>query len=464
MAHSKEILVVDDDPEVTASLALALTQSGHVPHTVASPDEALKALAAHQYDLVIQDMNYSRSMTGQEGLELLQRIKGHWPHVPVVLITAWGTVELAVKGIRAGAVDFITKPWTPQQIRHVVGTALGMADLRRTAAPRGGITRAVLDQEHDFGSIIGDDPALLRVLAVVAKVARTDVPVLITGESGTGKELVAEALWLNSERRNKPFVKVNLGGIPPTLFESEIFGHVRGAFTDAKHGRLGRFEAANGGTLFLDEIGDIDPSCQVKLLRVLQDRTFERVGSSVSTSVDVRVVSATNRDLGAMIAAGGFREDLLFRLNLITVHMPPLRERKCDVPILSSRFLLQASMLYRKKELRVTPDGMEWLAHQKWPGNVRQLKHVIERAVLLSSGDELDVSDLVAAGQAEVGIPASPPSLAGDGVTLQEMERAMILRALDECGGNLSKVASALGLSRGALYRRLEKHGIQAPE
>lgn len=464
MAHTTEILVVDDDPEVTASLALVLTQFGHVPHTVPGPEEALRALAARQFDLVIQDMNYSRSTTGQEGLELLQRIKGHWPHIPVVLITAWGTVELAVKGIKAGAVDFITKPWTPQQIRHVVGTALGMADLRRTSASRGGVTRATLDEQHDFGSIIGEEPGLLRVLEVVAKVARTDVPVLITGESGTGKELVAEALWLNSTRRNKPFVKVNLGGIPPTLFESEIFGHVRGAFTDAKQGRLGRFEAANGGTLFLDEIGDIDASCQVKLLRVLQDRTFERVGSSVSTSVDVRVVSATNRDLATMIAAGGFREDLLFRLNLITVHMPPLRERKCDIPLLASRFLLLAAKLYRKEELHLTPDGMEWLTHQRWPGNVRQLKHVIERAVLLSSGDTLGAADLVAAGQAELGIPAASPGFGSDGMTLQEMERAMILRAVEECGGNLSKVASALGLSRGALYRRLEKHGIQEPE
>ncbi|MCU0612742.1 MAG: sigma-54 dependent transcriptional regulator [Candidatus Eisenbacteria bacterium] len=464
MNKSAQILIADDDPDVTSSLALVLRQAGHRPQTVSSPAEAIEALEAADYDLVIQDMNYSRSTSGQEGLELLQRIKGRWPHVPVVLISAWGTVELAVRGVKSGAVDFITKPWTQEQISHVVRTALGMADLRRHGPARGPLSRAALEERHDFGSLIGEDQGLLRVLDIVAKVSETDVPVLITGESGTGKELVAEAIWTNSSRRNKPFVKVNLGGIPPTLFESEIFGHVRGAFTDAKHTRLGRFEAANGGTLFLDEIGDIDPSCQVKLLRVLQDRTFERVGSSVSTSVDVRVVSATNRDLATMIASGGFREDLLFRLNLITIHMPPLRERKSDIPLLAARFLPQAASLYRKGDLRLAPDALDWLVAQRWPGNVRQLKHVIERTVLLSSAEEITVHDLLAAGQAEFGIPTADAAGLGDGMTLQDMERAMILRAMDECDGNLSKVAEALGLSRGALYRRLEKHGIHAPQ
>ena len=464
MTRPPEILIVDDDPDVTTSLSLVLRQAGHSPDAVSSPGAAIIALEAREYDLVIQDMNYSQSTSGQEGLELLQKIKGRWPHVPVILITAWGSVELAVKGIKAGAVDFITKPWTQEQIRHVVTTAMGMADLRRHGIHRGPLSRAALDESHDFSCLVGQDQNFLRVLDVVAKVAGTEVPVLITGESGTGKELVAEAIWANSLRRNGPFVKVNLGGIPPTLFESEIFGHVRGAFTDAKHTRVGRFEAANSGTLFLDEIGDIDPTCQVKLLRVLQDRTFERVGSSVSTSVDVRVLSATNRDLSTMIGSGGFREDLLFRLNLITIHMPPLRDRKGDIPLLAGRFLLQAATLYRKGEIRFAPDALGWLVAQRWPGNVRQLKHVIERTVLLSSGDELTIGDLVAAGQDELGIPTAGAALSMEGMTLQDMERAMIERALDESGGNLSKAAEALGLSRGALYRRLEKHGIQPPQ
>ncbi len=458
-ASRPSILIVDDDRAVTTSLALLMKHMGYTSHAAATPDEALKALSEREFSLVLQDMNFTRRTTGEEGLVLLQQIKGMRPQLPVVLITAWGSVELAVRGIKAGAVDFITKPWTHEQIQQTVRTALGLAEMQRRARGVRPPSRAELNAEYDFSGLIGEDPQFLRVLQVIGRVAATEAPVLITGESGTGKELVAEALWRNSGRSEKPFVKVNLGGIPSSLFESEMFGHVRGAFTDAKQARVGRFEAADGGTIFLDEIGDLDSSCQVKLLRVLQDRSFERVGSSMSTSVDVRVVSATNRDLAAMIDAGQFREDLLYRLNLIAVNLPPLRERRGDIPLLVTRTLHSLSTLYRRPGLRIEDDAMSWLVAQTWPGNVRQLKHLIERTVLLAPHSVLTVDDFVQAGSPEstenAVIQPEPGSM-----TLDEMEREMILRALQRHGGNVSKVAKTLGLSRGALYRRLEKYGI----
>jgi DNA-binding NtrC family response regulator len=444
---------------VTTSLALLLKQAGYASETAASPAEALALLAADEFALVLQDMNFSRRTTGEEGLELLQRIKGLHPHLPVVLITAWGSVELAVQGIKAGAADFITKPWSHEQITQVVRTALGVAAVRRSA-PGQPPTRPELDAVHDFRALVGEDPQMLRVLEMIGRVAATDAPVLITGESGTGKELVAEALWCNSARQEQPLVKVNLGGIPATLFESEMFGHVKGAFTDARQERRGRFAAADGGTIFLDEIGDLGLSCQVKLLRVLQDRTFERVGESTTTAVDVRVISATNRDLAAMIASGQFREDLIYRLNLITVLVPPLRQRRGDIPLLATHFLHGISAVYRRPGLTMSSDGIDWLMAQPWPGNVRQLKHLLERTVLLTSSDTLDAASLVLADQARPA-PAPSPLPEAEDLTLEELERQAILRSLKRYHGNLTRVASALGLSRGALYRRLEKHGIE---
>jgi len=452
------ILVVDDDPGVAASLALLLKQNGYATQLAAGPEEALAALAEQDFVLVLQDMNFSRRTTGEEGLELLQRIKGLKPHLPVVLITAWGSVELAVKGVKAGAADFITKPWTHEQILHAVRNALGLAEIRRQDSASPPPTRAELDAHHDFAGFVGEDPQVLRVLEVISRVAHTDAPVLVTGESGTGKELVAEALWRNSARADGPFVKVNLGGIPTSLFESEMFGHVKGAFTDAKQDRQGRFEAADRGTLFLDEVGDLDPSCQVKLLRVLQDRTFERVGSSDSRAVDVRVVSATNHDLEALINAGRFREDLLYRLNLIAVRLPPLRERRGDVPLLASHFLHIVGSSYGRESLMIRDDANDWLTAQVWPGNVRQLRHLVERTVLLTPRDALVADDFaLAASSSERERAAAEPAHAS---TLDEMERQMIMRAIEQHGGNLTRVAEVLGLSRGALYRRLTKHGI----
>ena len=453
------VLIVDDDPSVTASLALLLKQAGHATSAAASPDEAVRWLEAHPCDLVIQDMNFTRRTTGEEGLELLGRIRQRWPRLPVVLITAWGSIQLAVQGMKAGASDFITKPWTHEQILQTVSTVLGLA-ASRAGADEQAASREELDATYDFGTLVGEDPRLLRVLQMMGRVAATDASVLITGESGTGKELVADAIHRNSRRRRGPFVKVNLGGIPASLFESEMFGHVRGAFTDARHDRKGRFELAHGGTIFLDEIGDLDQASQVKLLRVLQDRSFEVLGSSQRRSVDVRVIAATNRNLGEMVARGEFREDLLYRINLITLHLPALRERRDDIPILARHFLEAVGQVYRRDDLRLSADAVQWLVQQPWPGNVRQLRQSIERTVLVTDRPALAAADFQAIAEMEPR-EAEPDVLPPVGsMTMDEIEKAMIVKSLRHHQGNVSKVAQALGLSRAALYRRFEKYEI----
>jgi two-component system, NtrC family, response regulator len=454
------ILVVDDDPSVIASLGLLLKQAGRASHGVTSPDGALAWLTDHRCDLVLQDMNFSRRTTGEEGIALLRRIKEEHPRMPVVLMTAWGSIGLAVDGMKAGASDFVTKPWTHPQILQAIETSLGLAATLPSRTDKIA-TRDELDGRYDFGPLIGEDPQLLTVLQIAGRISATDASVLIVGESGTGKELVAEAIHRNSPRANGPFVKVNLGGISATLFESEMFGHVKGAFTDAKADRKGRFESAEGGTIFLDEIGELDPACQVKMLRVLQDRTYEPLGSSLSRTVDLRVVAATNRNLREMVRAGSFREDLLYRLNLITLHLPPLRERSQDIPRLVARFLRSMAEVHRREKLALSSEAMRWLQSQPWPGNVRQLRHWIERAVLVGSRETIGVDDIAAAGAMEGADPARDELPAVGKMTMDEIEKAMIVKSLRHHGGNVTRVAEALGLSRSALYRRLEKYGIQ---
>jgi DNA-binding NtrC family response regulator len=451
------ILIVDDDPSITASLALLLKQHGYPAVSASTPDEALAALRGERIQLVIQDMNFTRRTTGEEGLRLLADIRAQEPSLPVILITAWASIELAVQGMKLGAADFITKPWSNARVIESIETALRLVDARRAAEAS---SRAELDERYDFSNIIGSDAGLLRVLDLVGRVAPTDASVLITGESGTGKELIAEALHRNSLRRAKPFVKVNLGGISATLFESEMFGHVRGAFTDARQDRKGRFETADGGTIFLDEIGELDAASQVKLLRVLQDRTFEVLGSSRTRTADVRVIAATNRELGSLVANGQFREDLLYRLNLITVHLPPLRERRGDIAALAQHSLRRAAEAYRVEAESITPRAMEWLRGQNWPGNVRQLRQLIERAVLVRGTRELDVDDFAAVRDFTPAAARDESLPEAGAMTLDEIERAMIEKCMRHYDGNVSRVADALGLSRGALYRRLEKYGI----
>ena len=403
-------------------------------------------------------MNFSRRTTGEEGMELLAQVRAAHPTLPVVLITAWGSIDLAVRGMKAGASDFIVKPWANEQILQTVRTALGLS----AAPPSSGQapSREELDAAFDFGHLVGEDPRLRKVLQVIGRVAPTDASVLIMGESGTGKELIADAIHRNSRRRGRPFVKVNLGGISSTLFESEMFGHVRGAFTDARQDREGRFSMADGGTIFLDEIGDLDQSSQVKLLRVLQDRTFEVLGSSQKRTADVRVVSATNRNLAEMVGRGEFREDLLYRINLIALTLPALRDRRDDIPILAARFLQTVSQVYRRDGLRLSDDAIRWLRQQPWPGNVRQLRQSIERTVLISEDAVLTAADFRRTADMEPGESGREVLPPVGSMTMDEIEKAMIVKSMKHHGGNVSKVAEALGLSRAALYRRFEKYEI----
>jgi len=452
------ILIVDDDTSITASLALLLKQHGYATVSAHEPMEALALLRREKPRLLIQDMNFSRETSGQEGLDLLSRVRAEEPALPVILMTAWGSIQLAVEGMKRGASDFITKPWTNATVLQSVETALKLVDAKKSGGDT--LSRPELDERFDFSNIIGTDPKMLRVLEMIGRVASTEASVLITGESGTGKELVAEALHRNSRRRTGPFVKVNLGGISATLFESEMFGHVRGAFTDARQDRRGRFETADGGSIFLDEIGELDPSSQVKLLRVLQDRTFEVLGSSRAKTVDVRVIAATNRALHEMVQRGEFREDLLYRLNLINIHLPPLRDRRGDVPRLASQFLRLANEAYRTDVASISARALEWLKSQNWPGNIRQLRQTIDRAVLIRGGRELDVDDFFAVRDAgseprDVDLPDA------GSITLEEMEKRMIVKCMKHYEGNVSRVAEALGISRAALYRRFEKYGME---
>jgi DNA-binding NtrC family response regulator len=450
------ILLIDDDHAIQTSLSLLFQQEGFKVHATSSPQEALAFLKKNTPQLAILDMNFSIETVGTEGLNTLQKIKALQPLLPVILLTGWGTIELAVEGMKIGAADFMTKPWQNEAMLQSVRTILNLAQSKPQSP-----NRKRLDEQYHFENIVGEDPHLLELLESIARVAPTDAPVLITGESGAGKELIAEAVHLNSKRSKAPFVKVNLGGISSSLFESELFGHVRGAFTDAKTDRIGRFEMAHKGSIFLDEIGDLDWASQVKLLRVLQDRTFEPLGSSRSKTVDVRIVCATNRNLEEMVAQGTFREDLFYRINLITVKLPALRERPGDIPALVNFFVNNLKTLYQRPNLHVNKEALQWLKNLSLPGNIRQLKNLVERSVLLSTRDELGIADFQKNLQTQGSSPKSSTKFPEVGsMTLEEMELEMIKRALAFHQNKLSKVARSLGITRFALYRRLEKYGI----
>lgn len=451
------ILIIDDDSAVRSSLSFMLKRAGYEAQTVPGPREAMDVVRAEAPALILMDMNFTLSTTGEEGLTLLKQVKIFRPDVPVILMTAWGSIQLAVQGMQAGAFDFITKPWNNAALLQRIETALEL-----TAVPKDALEEQseTLNRSH----IIGKSQGLMEVLNTVARIARTNASVLITGESGTGKELIAEAIHINSQRVKQPFVKVNLGGISQSLFESEMFGHKKGAFTDATTDRVGRFELANKGTIFLDEIGDLDPSCQVKLLRVLQDQTFEVLGDSRPRKTDIRVVSATNADLRKMVSERTFREDLFYRINLITVKLPSLRERREDIPLLARHFADRQAELNGLPRTEFSADALNFLSRLPYPGNIRELKNLVERTILVSGKSTLDASDF----DAQYLRPNEPvkasdaSSLAG--MTLDEIERQTILQALDRHKGNLSQVAMTLGISRAALYRRLEKFNITVTE
>ena len=447
------ILIIDDDSAVRSSLSFMLKRAGYEVKTAPSPREAMDIVRAEAPALILMDMNFTLSTTGEEGLTLLKQVKVFRPDVPVILMTAWGSIQLAVQGMQAGAFDFITKPWNNAALLQRIETALEL-----TAAPK-----EVPEEQTTACHIIGKSKGLMEVLNTVARIARTNASVLITGESGTGKELIAEAIHINSQRVKQPFVKVNLGGISQSLFESEMFGHKKGAFTDASADRIGRFEMANKGTIFLDEIGDLDPSCQVKLLRVLQDQTFEVLGDSRPRKVDVRVVSATNADLRKMVSERTFREDLFYRINLITVKLPSLRERREDIPLLARHFADRQAEVNGLPRTDFSADALNFLSRLPYPGNIRELKNLVERTILVSGKPVLDATDFDAQylRHDEPAKAAEGTSFAG--MTLDEIERQTILQALEQHKGNLSQVAVSLGISRAALYRRLEKYNIQVP-
>lgn len=439
------ILIIDDDRTILQSLKMLLGRAGYSTECAADADSALEAARRVEPELILMDMNFSRGTSGREGLELMRKVRIFRPQTPIMLMTAWGSIDLAVEGMKAGAFDFVTKPWDNRRLLERVATAIGLSASVDAEPER----RAAFDR----AGIVGAHPSLQRALAVVEKVAPTTAPVLIMGESGTGKELIAEAIHRNSRRASGPFVKVNLGGVPQSLFESEMFGHKKGAFTGAIADRVGRFEAADGGTIFLDEIGELDAASQVKMLRVLQEQAFEPLGTSRTRKVDVRVVCATNADLPAMVAAHAFREDLFYRINLVTIKVPPLRERGADIGLLARHF---CSEMCRKNpslgSVSISDSAIGFLQRLPFHGNIRELKNMVERAVLLSASAVLEAEDF------QTSAPFDPA--ASGAATLEQMERARIAAALADSQGNVSQAAAALGLTRQALYRRMAKYGL----
>ena len=446
------ILIIDDDSAVRSSLSFMLKRAGYEAQVVPGPREAIEVVRTVAPDLILMDMNFTLSTTGEEGLTLLKQVKVFRPDTPVILMTAWGSIQLAVQGMQAGAFDFIPKPWNNAALLQRIETALELS-----TAPK----ETTQEQNDAFNRnhIIGRSQGLTDVLNTIARIAKTNASVLITGESGTGKELIAEAIHINSQRAKHPFVKVNLGGISQSLFESEMFGHKKGAFTDASADRTGRFEMADKGTIFLDEIGDLDLSCQVKLLRVLQDQTFEVLGDSRPRKTDIRVVSATNADLRKMVNERTFREDLFYRINLITVKLPALRERREDIPLLVRHFADRQAETNGLPRTEFSADAMQFLSSLPYPGNIRDLKNLVDRTILVSGKPTLDASDFDAQ-YIRHNDQKAAESTSFIGMTLDEIERQTILQALERHKGNLSQVAMALGISRAALYRRLEKHNI----
>ena len=452
MQNFAMILIIDDDAAVRSSLTLLLKRAGYDVRAVGGPQEALEAMRAATPRLILMDMNFSLSTSGSEGLELLRRTRVLCPLTPVILITAWGSISLAVEGMRAGAFDFVTKPWNNLSLLNSITTAIDLSESGRASQA------AFNKNDYRFDRIIGRSEAIVEVLKLVSRIARTNAPVLITGESGTGKELIAEAIHANSARAAGPFVKVNLGGLSHGLFESEMFGHKKGAFTDAWADRTGRFETAASGTIFLDEIGDLELSCQVKLLRVLQDQTFEPLGDSRTRRADVRVISATNASLPDKVRDKSFREDLFYRINLIHIHLPPLRERPDDIPLLAENFAEAQAAVNHLPKPEFTPSAMEYLRRLPYPGNIRELKNLVERVLLISGKKLLEAGDFSSAvGNSQAtGLQSSTVDK-----SLDSMERNSILQALECSAGNLSRAAASLGISRAALYRRMEKHSIR---
>ena len=455
MADPPLVLIADDQPDIVEALRLLLKAEGYRTVTAHVPEGVVALLDRHEVDAALIDLNYTRDTTsGREGLDLLSRIRAIDSTLPVIVMTAWGSVDKAVEAMRIGARDFIEKPWDNARLLTTLRTQIDLARALRAASR--------LDQENrllrreGFPELIAESAAMRPMLQVMERIAPSDANVLVTGEHGTGKEVVARWIHAASNRKDKPLVIVNAGGLPEGVFESELFGHVKGAFTDAKTDRIGRFEMANGGTLFLDEIANIGLGQQARLLRVLQAGELERVGSSQTRKVDVRVIAATNANLKAEVAAGRFREDLLFRLNTIEIHLPRLRDRREDILPLARHFLKRYADRYRRALTGFSDDAAQALRSYEWPGNVRDLDHAVERAVLMAQGDRIEAWDL------GLGGVAGSPAAAGGPRSLDDLERDAIRDALARFDGNVSLAAKALGVSRSALYRRLQRYGLTA--
>ncbi len=454
------ILIADDQTDVLAALRLLLKANRFDIETASSPAGVLEAVNTKELDVVLMDLNYARDTTsGSEGLDLVTRIQGVDPTLPLVVMTAWGSVDLAVEAMRRGARDFIQKPWDNARLLAVVRTQVELADAlrrgQRLEAENLTLRDSAAGEAAKQPDIVAESQAMKSVLKIVERIGPADANVLITGENGVGKGVIARALHQTSARSAKPLVSLNAGALAEGVFESELFGHVRGAFTDARADRVGRFELADGGTLFLDEIGNVPLTLQPKLLRVLETGEFERVGSSKTRKVDVRVLSATNADLHVEVSQGRFRQDLLFRLNTVEIHLPPLRERRDDIAPLAEYFLRQHSERYRRGAMTFTPQALDALRAHAWPGNVRELDHVVERALLMSSSNVVTAFDL-----ALQTTPDSRLSSRLEEMSLEEAERILITKALARFEGNANRAAEALGLSRSALYRRLQKYGL----
>jgi DNA-binding NtrC family response regulator len=446
------ILVADDQADVLEALRFLIKGEGYQAEPVNSPAAVIDAVETRDFDAVLMDLNYTRDTTsGQEGLELLNRIQTLDTTLPVIVMTAWGSVELAVEAMRRGARDFIQKPWDNARLSAILKTQIELGRALRKGQRLEAENRAL--RAERFPQLIAQSAAMRPVLDVISRVGPSDANVLITGENGTGKGLVAQTLHSVSLRSTRPLVTVNTGGLAEGVFESELFGHVKGAFTDAKTDRVGRFEMADGGTLFLDEIANISQGLQSKLLRTLETGDFERVGSSKTRRVDVRVFSATNADLATQVTEGKFRQDLLFRLNTIELRLPPLRDRREDIPVFAAHFLRQHADHYRKPLTGYDEGAIKALLAHSWPGNVRELDHAVERAVLMAQGETVRAADL----GLRVG-REGPPRL--EEMSLEDVEALLIKKALARFSGNVSHAANALGLSRSALYRRLQRYGL----
>jgi DNA-binding NtrC family response regulator len=446
------ILVADDQADVREALRLLLKAEGYTAETVSSPAAAIEAVQTNEFDIMLMDLNYQRDTTsGQEGIDLLSRIQSADSKLPIIVMTAWGSVELAVEAMRRGARDFIQKPWDNQRLLSIIRNQVELYRTMRRAERLEAENSLLRAQNRPV--FIAESKAMEPLLTLISRIGPSDANVLVTGEHGTGKEVVAQTLHALSSRSSRPMITVNTGGLPEGTFESELFGHVKGAFTDARTDRVGRFELADRGTLFLDEIANVPLKQHAKLLRVLETGDMERVGSSKTHKVDVRVISATNADLKLDAAEGRFRSDLLFRLNTVELHIPPLRERKEDIPLLAAHFLKAYAQRYRKPVRSFDPGALEKLLAHPWPGNVRELDHATERAVLMSTGAEIHAADL--------GLEADKagPSKIED-LSLEEVESLLIRKALARHSGNISHAADALGLSRSALYRRMQKYGF----